>query len=77
VGLNLWFRTDIERILRSKAHAAMRQQSSAYRQGYMDALDDLAIEFGLCDSELSAGLSHRQPSGGWLMFDQPGGDAYE
>ncbi|MBN1954826.1 MAG: hypothetical protein JW900_07225 [Anaerolineae bacterium] len=46
-GLDLWFRQDVARILASKAQAASRYTGAEYREGYMDALADVALAFGL------------------------------
>lgn len=47
MGLDLWFRDDVARILASKAQAAGRYSGEEYRQGYLDALGDVALAFGL------------------------------
>jgi hypothetical protein len=46
MGLDLWFPADLERILASKNQVAQRF-GGEYRTGYIDALSDLAIEFGI------------------------------
>ena len=45
--LDMWFKQDVQRILASKAVPAMRQSNSDYRDGYLDALQDIGIAFGL------------------------------
>lgn len=45
--LNLWHVSDLERILNSKAQAASRYSDDIWRDGYLAALEDLAVEFGI------------------------------
>lgn len=47
MGLDLWFKQDVARMLASQAQTAGRYTGADYRQGYMDALSDLALAFGL------------------------------
>jgi len=58
MGLDLWFREDVARIL-AATHEAMRavtdataspgdDESAAYRQGFTDALRSVGIAFGVC-----------------------------
>ncbi len=58
MGLDLWFREDVARIL-AATHEAMRtvadatalpgdDESAAYRQGFTDALRAVGIAFGVC-----------------------------
>ena len=47
MGLELWFRADVQRMIASKAQAAGRLEAGEYRRGYLDALEDLAVDFGL------------------------------
>jgi hypothetical protein len=55
MGLDLWFREDVQRILLS-AHETMqatmsasarREGTAAYEQGFVDALRAVALAFGL------------------------------
>ncbi len=47
MGLDLWFRDDVRRMIASKAQTAGRLAAGEYQRGYLDALDDLAVGFGL------------------------------
>jgi hypothetical protein len=47
MGLDLWFREDVGRILAGLAQQATRRDDGEYRCGYMDALCDVAVSFGL------------------------------
>jgi hypothetical protein len=47
MGLDLWFREDVARILAGLAQQAARRDGGDYGQGYLDALADVAISFGL------------------------------
>jgi hypothetical protein len=58
MGLDLWFREDVTRILAS-AHEAMRASTvamsaprsaltDAYQQGFVDALRAVGVAFGVC-----------------------------
>jgi len=49
--VNLWFPEDVRRMLASQAVVASRYGAGEYRAGYMDALRDLAISFGLDERE--------------------------
>jgi len=51
MGLDVWFSDDVRRCLHSKAQAASRY-SGEFRDGYLAALDDLAVEFGVVEPEL-------------------------
>ena len=46
VGLDLWFREDIQRTLNGLARAAARYNGE-YAAGYLDALGDMATSFGV------------------------------
>lgn len=62
MGLDLWFRDDVRRILASKAQAIARLPVSDYRSGYEDALSDLRVQFGLDDTD--SRLAH------WRVVEQ-------
>ena len=47
MGLDLWFRQDVARILASVGQAASRHAQGEYKRGYNDALADVALAFGL------------------------------
>jgi hypothetical protein len=51
MGLDLWFREDLQRILASKVQAVCRVGISEYRQGYLDCIRDLAVEFGIATGQ--------------------------
>lgn len=46
MGLDVWFKSDVQRILASLRQAASRY-SGDYQQGYRDALADVGLAFGL------------------------------
>ena len=46
MGLDLWFREDIQRTLNGLARAAARY-GGEYAEGYLDALGDMATSFGV------------------------------
>ena len=46
-GLELWFPEDIRQTLASLASSASRYPESRYRQGYLDALADVGLAFGV------------------------------
>ena len=56
-GMGMWFRGDIHRILASKAQAAARYGDAGFVAGYLAALDDLAVEFG---------VEHQGEGGEWV-----------
>ena len=63
MGADTWFRSDLVKILRSKAVAASRDIADQQRrEGYLAALFDLGVEFGI---ELPAGSPWRH----WLAGD--------
>lgn len=47
MSLDIWVREDVARILASKAQAGARYTGEEYREGYLDALSDVALAFGL------------------------------
>ena len=47
MALDLWFRDDVRRILSMAAQGAARHPADDWRDGYMAAIADLAIAFGL------------------------------
>jgi hypothetical protein len=47
MSLDVWFRADVIRILNALHQAALRQQGSDSRDGYLDALADVGAAFGL------------------------------
>jgi hypothetical protein len=51
MGLDLWFREDVARILASKARPATRLPEGAYQNGYLDALADVGVAFGVVEPE--------------------------
>ena len=58
-GLKVWFRDEIANILAGLARAA--RYSGEYRQGYVDALGDVAASFGVTPPE-----NHQVPGGEWI-----------
>ena len=46
MGLDVWFREDVSRILAGLARAASRYDGE-HGQGYRDALGDVAASFGI------------------------------
>ena len=71
MGMDLWFREDVVRMLAS-THEALRSTSglvrtdnheavATYRQGFVDALRVVAIAFGVVTSSLGARDSHSDP----------------
>ena len=58
-GLKVWFRDEIANILAGLARAA--RYSGEYRQGYVDALGDVAASFGIVAPE-----NHQVPAGEWI-----------
>lgn len=77
MGLDLWFREDVARIL-AATHEAMRaasstpispsnDESAAYRQGFTDALRAVGIAFGV-RLPVSSGPGARANSQ-WLLTD--------
>ena len=52
MAMDLWFKPDVARILASKAQAASRYSGAEYKRGYMDALADVALAFGLTTSRV-------------------------
>ena len=47
MGLDLWAKQDIARMIASMVQGANRNPRTEYWQGYMDALSDFAVAFGL------------------------------
>jgi hypothetical protein len=47
MGLDIWFRDDVTRILAGHAQHEMRGKDNDYQKGYMDALKDIAVSFGI------------------------------
>ncbi|MBN1658278.1 MAG: hypothetical protein JXA93_07755 [Anaerolineae bacterium] len=72
VGLDVWFREDVARILAStqETMAATRggapaldpDRADAYQQGFTDALRVVAVAFGLVAPGLSGGEAPRRPA---------------
>ncbi len=72
MGLDLWFREDVARILAS-THEAMRASTvatsptgsvvtDAYQQGFVDALRAVAVAFGVCLHGTSRQHRHSPPT---------------
>ena len=61
MGLDLWFREDVARILAALARTAARARAGEYQQGYIDALGDVAASFGIVAPE-----NHQVPGGEWI-----------
>lgn len=61
MGLDLWFRDDVRRMIASKAQTAGRLAAGEYQRGYLDALSDLAVAFGLSDVGQPAPRLERGP----------------
>lgn len=55
MGLDLWFKQDVARILASQAQTAARYPGKEYKEGYLDALSDLAVAFGLAAPQAGSG----------------------
>lgn len=47
MSLDLWFKADLERILLSKEQAALRDRHGVRLVSYLDAINDLRVEFGI------------------------------
>lgn len=73
MGLDLWFREDVARILAS-THETMAaslgaatpvdaEAADAYRQGFNDALRALAVAFGVAAPRLAGGHGHNGDNG--------------
>lgn len=73
MGLDLWFREDVARILAS-THETMAaslgaatpvdaEAADAYRQGFNDALRALAVAFGVAAPRLAGGNGHNGRNG--------------
>ena len=68
MGLDLWFREDVARILASTQETMHNslgavppldpEKADAYQQGFGDALRAVAVAFGVCPSEELVRLSH-------------------
>ena len=64
MGLDLWFKADLARILAAKLQAAQRDKNGAELVGYVQCLHDLAVEFGIDDPRV------KKP--GVVIYDQQG-----
>lgn len=73
MGLDLWFREDVARILAS-THETLRasagavapldeEQAAAYQQGFEDALRAVGVAFGVLGPGLSAGRNGHGSAG--------------
>jgi len=47
MGLDLWFREDVQRVLTALLSANNRKEPGERQRGYEDALFDLALAFGV------------------------------
>ena len=54
MGLDLWFSEDCARLIASKLQAALRNPDSEWRRGYIDAMEDMSVAFGLSMPHLEA-----------------------
>jgi hypothetical protein len=60
MGLDLWFREDVARILAGLAQQAARRNDGDYGEGYLDALSDVALSFGLTVQNEAQRVSREQ-----------------
>ena len=65
MSAGIYFRDDLARILASKAQAASRSMSGDSLRGYLDAITDLAVEFGLDKPEPET-IVYDLPREGWI-----------
>ena len=61
MGLDLWFRDDVARILAALARTAARAPAGEYQHGYIDALGDVAASFGIAAPE-----NHQVRAADWI-----------
>ena len=54
MGLDIWFREDVQRTLTALISQASRREDDDYKRGYMDALYDVALSFGIVAPEEQA-----------------------
>jgi len=70
MGLDLWFREDVARILASTQETMRNslgavspldpEAAGAYRQGFDDALQAVAVAFGVCPPSRATGTGRNQ-----------------
>lgn len=75
MGLDMWFREDVQRILASalevqrNAASAMpaldEKASAAYQRGFVDALKSVAVAFGLAPPTTERLVARRGVDGEW------------
>jgi hypothetical protein len=66
MGLDLWFRDDVRRILAAKLQAAQRDKNGDELVGYVQCLHDLAVEFGIDDPRVKKPGVYDQQDEAWL-----------
>ena len=87
MGLDVWFRQDIARILAStqetlaQAQGAVPpldpEQAGAYQQGFADALQSVAVAFGLSATSGVPGVIDARPSWPVAAQDQLAGKSWQ
>lgn len=61
MAVDLYFKDDLQRILASKWQAAVRDKQGDELVGYVQALHDLAVEFGIPDPRVRQSWPELEP----------------